>query len=78
MIIKKKIAIYAILFLIAMFPIKETCGGKGTCAMPPQNANEVARYHYDVKPALFVVLSSVLGISIPIKYTSGVTIQQKQ
>lgn len=65
-----------VLCVVVLYPVKVRCGIPGaSCAMPPQNKGEFARWHYEVEPLGLAVLESIIRVNLPIYYSQGIDVE---
>ncbi len=64
--------------VVFLYPVKVRCGTPGaSCAMPPKNKSEFARWYYEIEPLGLAVIEGVIRVNMPIYYSQGIEVKLK-
>ncbi len=72
------IIVVILLCVVVLYPVRIRCGAPGaSCAMPPRNKSEFARWYYEIEPLGLAVIEGVIRVNLPIYYSQGIEVELK-
>lgn len=72
------IIVVVVMCVVFLYPVKVRCGAPGaSCAMPPMNKNEFARWYYEIEPLGISVFERIIRVNLPIYYSQGIEVKLK-